>query len=597
MITTPNPDGSGRQASLLGAHQQDLENTLILLRPLVAIAALIAASTPPLVASRHFGAASIVLALYGGFAVALVIAARFRHPRWSVHATAIHVVDLAAAVVATASTSANGPFLILFLFTLLAAALRWGFAEAVLTATTGALLLALAAFVVTPVFGATFVPVAVAGNPVFIRAAYLLTAGLLIGYLVQRERRLRIEASEIAAMAACADVRKGLKLTINLVFERLLRCFGARRVVLIARQQRSGSVYAWEATALVDGTIRGLRVTQLEPHQAAVYAGEPSAAAWHAVRRRGVRGKRLDTVAIDSEGTRLTTRSWNIPEAFLAAFEPFNGMLAVGLDYPGQEWTGRLFLIDPTVGSDRRGLLRLATRLVRHVAPAVQNVYLLRCVRSAAADAERGRIARELHDGIIQGVLGVEIHVAALSRRLAAEAPAVVGELGRLSLTLRQEVIKLRELMQQMHPLDVNGDQLVDVLADFVSRFQRETGIHARFVTRLERVALTPRACREMARIVNEALINVRRHSGARHVYVRLSAVNGDCLLSIEDDGRGFPFAGARSQPELDAARLGPFVIKERVRLLGGQLTVESDPTRGARLQIGVPLSSYVSHG
>jgi signal transduction histidine kinase len=218
-------------------------------------------------------------------------------------------------------------------------------------------------------------------------------------------------------------------------------------------------------------------------------------------------------------------------------------------------------------------------------------------VRSAAADAERGRIARELHDGIIQGVLGVEIHVAALSRRLAAEAPAVVGELGRLSLTLRQEVIKLRELMQQMHPLDVNGDQLVDVLADFVSRFQRETGIHARFVTRLERVALTPRACREMARIVNEALINVRRHSGARHVYVRLSAVNGDCLLSIEDDGRGFPFAGARSQPELDAARLGPFVIKERVRLLGGQLTVESDPSRGARLQIGVPLSSYVSHG
>jgi signal transduction histidine kinase len=217
-------------------------------------------------------------------------------------------------------------------------------------------------------------------------------------------------------------------------------------------------------------------------------------------------------------------------------------------------------------------------------------------VRSTAVAAERGRIAREMHDGVIQGVLGVEIHVAALSRRVADEAPGVVRELGRLSRMLRQEVIKLRELMQEMHPLEVNGDQLIDVLADFVQRFQRETGITARFITQLDRVALTPRACREVARILSEALINVRRHSGARHVFVRLSTVNGACLLSIEDDGRGFAFSGMRSHRELDGSRLGPLVIKERVRQLGGQLTLESDPGRGARLEIGVPLSGHVTH-
>jgi signal transduction histidine kinase len=185
--------------------------------------------------------------------------------------------------------------------------------------------------------------------------------------------------------------------------------------------------------------------------------------------------------------------------------------------------------------------------------------------------------------------------LAAMSLRLSRESsPTVVSELRRLDLVLQQEVIRTRELMTQMKPLDVGPDELVDVLADFVQRFQRETGIAARFVTQLDRIALAPHACREIARIVQEALVNVRRHSGARNVFVRLSTEDGDCRLSIDDDGCGFGFRGRMSQAELTATRKGPQVIDERVRLLGGALTVESDPSRGARLEIAVPLSPHV---
>jgi two-component system nitrate/nitrite sensor histidine kinase NarX len=228
---------------------------------------------------------------------------------------------------------------------------------------------------------------------------------------------------------------------------------------------------------------------------------------------------------------------------------------------------------------------------VQQISPAVQNVYLLRRLRSAARILERARIARELHDGVIQGVMGVEMQVAALGRRLAGDAPHVVAELARLDAILRQEVVSLRELLQQMKPLDLDPDHLVDALADFVQRFQRETGIAARFVTQLDRVALPPNACREVARILSEALVNVRRHSGAHNVYVRLATVNGDCRLSIDDDGCGFPFRGRMSQAELEASHKGPVVIEERVRQLGGRLTIESEPGRGARLEIAVPLS------
>ena len=111
--------------------------------------------------------------------------------------------------------------------------------------------------------------------------------------------------------------------------------------------------------------------------------------------------------------------------------------------------------------------------------------------------------------------------------------------------------------------------------------------------TQLDRVALPPHACREVAQILLEALINVRRHSGARNVFVRMATVNGDCRLSIDDDGCGFPFTGRWSQAELEKGRRGPLVIKERVRLIGGELTIESDPGQGARLEIAVPLSGY----
>ena len=84
----------------------------------------------------------------------------------------------------------------------------------------------------------------------------------------------------------------------------------------------------------------------------------------------------------------------------------------------------------------------------------------------------------------------------------------------------------------------------MNTIADVVQRFERETGITARFITPFDRIDLPARACGEVARVVQEALVNVRKHSGARNVFVRLAVADGVCRLAIDDDGRGFPFAG-----------------------------------------------------
>jgi signal transduction histidine kinase len=105
----------------------------------------------------------------------------------------------------------------------------------------------------------------------------------------------------------------------------------------------------------------------------------------------------------------------------------------------------------------------------------------------------------------------------------------------------------------------------------------------------LEDVRLPPPVCSEVGRIVQEALVNVRRHSGAHNVVVRFESAEGGWKLVVDDDGRGFDFSGRLTHAELDAARKGPLVIKERVRTIGGELTVDSLPGRGARLEITLP--------
>jgi signal transduction histidine kinase len=142
----------------------------------------------------------------------------------------------------------------------------------------------------------------------------------------------------------------------------------------------------------------------------------------------------------------------------------------------------------------------------------------------------------------------------------------------------------------------VDAQRLLGVLGDTVERFQRETGIQARFVTDLENLEMPQRVCREILRIVQEGLVNVRKHSGARHVLVRLGSNLEKWNLTVEDDGKGFPFAGRYSQDQMDEVRKGPMMIMERVGLIAGELTVESNPGQGTRLEVSVPRNVEVPH-
>jgi signal transduction histidine kinase len=204
-------------------------------------------------------------------------------------------------------------------------------------------------------------------------------------------------------------------------------------------------------------------------------------------------------------------------------------------------------------------------------------------------------IACELHDTTIQSLIGIEMQLDVLRRR--SDDAALVTELERIQALLRDEVLNLRELIQTMRPVEIGPDQFLDCIADLVERFSRETGIPVRFISELQEVTLPATACRELVRIVQESLVNIRKHSGAQSAVARFGSQDGLWKLVINDDGSGFPFAGRLTLAELDALRRGPAVIKERVRAIGGDLVIESTPGHGSRLEITIPQKGYELYG
>jgi signal transduction histidine kinase len=271
----------------------------------------------------------------------------------------------------------------------------------------------------------------------------------------------------------------------------------------------------------------------------------------------------------------------------------FGSLLAASFSVE-KKWFGRLTVYNPRKGDDPKANSRSLATLIREMGPVVYNKFLVGRLRSQAQAKERLRLAQELHDGVIQSLIGVEMQIDLLRRALesANGSPAPMGDLKRLQEVLHNEIANFREEMQRVRPLEVQPARFLDCLAGMVEKFRRDLDISASFVAEPQEVSLPPRVCAELVRIVQEALANIRRHSGAHKVQVVFGRGSEHWKLCVEDDGRGFGFTGRLSSAELESVPECPAVIRERVRSIGGELLIESAPGSGAKLEILVPLSA-----
>ena len=584
-----------------------VEGWLATARLFLAIGALIAIRLDPR-EMRFSPWAYGLFAFYMGQGVLVLMLLRQRRQSTPAFRLLVHTGDVAWPVlISIFATGRGNPFVLFFVFVLAAAAYRWGLWETLTTAIASVALLWIVALAFSAGFflhldqilvrnhlpalrveAADFTP-----EVLLTRSIYLIVMGLLLGYLAEQQKQLRAEKAVIARVLGGVSVEAGLGGTLQAILAQLLEMYGCQLGLIASQEGNSQRVFVAEVRSS-KSRITDLRWMEPVATDREVYLGESNAVLIYARRKNEDGSSDFTLFGFDKSGGKVRNGNTQFLSRFVAQHD-CESVLIVPFVF-GKEWSGRVFLLNPSTIGKVDEELRFLQELVRQVGPAVYNVYLLRRLRMRAGAVERARFARELHDGAVQSLIAVEMQVDVLKRQ-ARGGGNVHDELGRIQGLLREEVLKLRELMQQMKSLDVDSRKLLGLLSDTVERFQRETGISARFLPDVEELEMPQTVCREVARIVQESLVNVRKHSRAHNVVVRLGAANGEWNLVIEDDGCGFPFEGSYSQSELDAQGRGPTVIKERVRVIEGELTIESVPGRGSRLKIAIPQKRAVAYG
>jgi signal transduction histidine kinase len=522
--------------------------------------------------AKYAAIAYSLLAAYFGYAVVLAaLAWRGRAERelagWISHG--IDLVFFSTFIYFTSGPAS--PFIAYFVFALVCATLRWQWRGTLWTA-----VVSLAVF-----FGLGYYFAEILRDPAFeiddfvIRGVYMGVVAFLLGHLgwyLQRNRR------EMALLAEWpsreTDDAPG---SIGPVLGQIAAVHDSDRVAL-----------AWRMTAAESSTfasrIAGVTERRSIPE-------DPEDLVRSDLRDSGFVAQpnagRDDDVLVRREGLLERRRGDPLAPALRTVLGPGTTLSA---PWKGELAAGRVFIAG--VRRPTSDDLRLAEIVGALAGARVDRSLLLARMRHGAAAEERARLARDLHDGVLQSLTGIGLRVAAARRQLAespADADRSLSELQRL-LTVEQ-----RDLRFFISDLEPPADQqrafdLAARLADLVRRAQSEWQLEIDLATSLADDELPDQTERDLYFIVREALVNAVRHGGARRIRLNLRRLEDRRVgIAIEDDGRGFPFRGRFDLESLSREGLGPRSLRDRVATRSGTLCLASSDA-GARIDIELPV-------
>lgn len=255
----------------------------------------------------------------------------------------------------------------------------------------------------------------------------------------------------------------------------------------------------------------------------------------------------------------------------------------------GEAVQGRIFIADPLEVNEYS--LVVAETVALLVGQTLDYSSSIRTTSRDAVQEERVRVARDLHDGLLQSFTGVVLQletIHSLVETQPAEARRMITDIEGVIMADQRE---LRSYVEQLGPrrrIDVPFD-FQSRMEELQSRFEKQWGIGVAFeiqsIDPLVAKSLGP----ETFRIIQEAVTNSAKHGSASHVRVRLSSGESKMHIEVVDDGSGFPFHGRMTLAAIRESGVGPAMLAERVAALNGDLVVESSGS-GAKVEISVPL-------
>lgn len=287
-------------------------------------------------------------------------------------------------------------------------------------------------------------------------------------------------------------------------------------------------------------------------------------------------------------------RDSNFPRASSAAMDGLHGAFGFPLVGPGG-FLGVMEFFSPEIREPDDALLQMFDAVGRQIGQFIERELAQAELERARQAAEAGRllqaqenesrrIARELHDDLGQGLALLTVKMDLLRQSPPEEAGELEARMQELLAQIRQLSSSVHDLSHQLHPSKLEQLGLVAAIGGLCRELTHNHGLKIEF-THDEIPALSPDTAVCLYRIAQEGLRNAIKHSGARQAEVVLRRAADVISLWIVDHGRGFAPRQAQGK-----SGLGLVSMRERVRYLGGEIAIDSQPSSGTRLHVRVPL-------
>jgi signal transduction histidine kinase len=546
-------------------------------RVVLAVCSVLAIWLAPSEPSRH---AHTVLVLLTGFllyAVVMLLLVGRPHPALSYLPTLTHALDMVLFTLLVYFTEAStSPFFVYFVFSLVCATVRWQW-RGILWTAAGALL----ALVGLSLYGSHGAPPpAFELGRLILRGMPLVLIAVLLGYLAayEHERRLRSELSRLAMWPHI--IPREADPLVRELLEHTGALLDTPRVLAIWEESEEPWLH-------IASWSRGeFSRSRESPATFEPLVAKPLADVDFLCQDAGL------PVPACLHTSALGLQRWHgapLHPDFQARFT-FGAVLCLRLS--GETCRGRLFCLDkPAMTPDD---LVLGALVAHQMIDRMDHFYLVQRTQQAAAMDERIRLARDLHDGVLQSLTGVALQLQTLGRLFAEDPQAARNRLQEIQNLLAEEQRDLRFFIQELKPGPLGSPQAdsdpTTRLNELSERIERHWGLQVEVKIDRAGERIPAALGREIYRIVHEALVNAARHARASVARVELSGQGEHVRIIVADDGRGFRFHGHYDHARLTEMKLGPVTLKERIVSLGGTLSIESSES-GASLEIVLPVA------
>jgi signal transduction histidine kinase len=487
-----------------------------------------------------------------------------------------HVGDIAmASLFQYVTLGPSSPFFTYYTFALFAAALRWGWPATVrTTAVVLAAYLAMGASMIRAVGLAQF-PM----NRFITRSMYLMVAALVLVYLRRHEARLRDEIRRLARwpLASAGD----WAVVVPKVLEHAAGIMGSSRVTLVWSAEDEPWLYV-ASWPLEEAAITKHAPGEFEPVVPAA----------------------LEECTFFSSDRLSSDAQWTVTRAgsqFRWSGIPVHAGLAPRADggsvlsapFRTDYLAGRVFFSD--LASPSADIMPLAEVVGREIGASLDQLHSYDRSRRLAIAEDRIRLARDLHDGVLQSLTGVRLELQSIARTVSASPAQQAGgdRLLAMERALAMEQRDLRRFIEDLKPSTqaAAGGSLAERLDDIQRRVALEW--QAPVTIRVSPSELSVQAAFDHAvpLMVHEAVVNALKHGHPSRVSVDVRAAGDALRVVVSDDGCGFSFSGRYDHAALIAANAGPVSLLERVASLGGKMAIESSPA-GSRVELVLPLEA-----